>query len=498
MLFLFTIIKPRGNSLASALNQFKVGFQIDMKTYIAVDLDGTFLKTDLLHEGWIRLMTQSPWRCLIALGVLLTHGKLAFKKYIALHTHLSPEVLPVNSIVHTLLREQTNSGRSALLVSASVQNLVSDIAAHHTEIFQTSYGSENHNLKGQHKIDFLDQKYGANNWLYIGNSSADIPILQHAGGYFVGSKSQFESAFARFENVQHLPTELNSMKACVKSLRPHQWSKNVLIFMAIIAAHQFNDTAKLVQLGLFFAGFCLMASAVYLLNDLLDLEKDRRHPTKMHRPLASGDLQIPAALSLFFVLIFATALLCSAMEQTATAATVFGVYFLANVFYSTWFKSQFGIDLFFLTFMYLIRIIGGGVILNIPLSVWFLSFFGFLFFGFSALKRYVEVQKVKDISQTRVGYKTEHAQMLLILGLTTNVAAVLISILYLSSPEVSFLYQQKQILLGIAPLLGMMITRLWVKAVHGEIDHDPVTTVLKDGYVYAFIAALATILWIAK
>lgn len=286
----------------------------------------------------------------------------------------------------------------------------------------------------------------------------------------------------------------------VRALRPHQWVKNTLLLVPLALAHQLADVAKLWAVAEAFVAFCMCASAVYLINDVLDRDDDRRHPTKCNRPVAAGLISVPAALSIAMLLLAAAFGLSLAWLPPALTAML-GGYLLLTTGYSLYWKRTLFLDVLFLAGLYAYRIFTGGVAAGVEVSPWLLGFSMFLFISLALVKRYVELRDAQQSGtppNRRRGYRIEDVELIRILGPASGYLSVLVFWMYVSSNAVEALYTTPGLLWLIAPLLLYWITRIWLLANRGQIDADPVTAALKDAPSYAVGAACASILLMAS
>lgn len=286
------------------------------------------------------------------------------------------------------------------------------------------------------------------------------------------------------------------------ALRIHQWSKNFLIFVPIVTSHRIWDREALVAAGLTFAAFCLCASAVYITNDLLDLEADRRHPLKRLRPFAAGTLPVKAGLILAPILL-AAAMVCILPLQPAVAAVLF-LYFALTLVYSLYFKRKLLLDVYLLSALYTIRIVAGGAATGIALSPWLLSFAIFLFLSMAFSKRVSELQNLRaageQVSPGRA-YRTSDLEQVNVFGVASGFLAALIFALYINSDMVRSLYRHPEVLWLMCPLMLYWITRVWILSFRGEMHEDPILFAVKDPVTYlvgilsVLLLATATVSW---
>jgi 4-hydroxybenzoate polyprenyltransferase len=277
-------------------------------------------------------------------------------------------------------------------------------------------------------------------------------------------------------------------------MRLHQWAKNVLVFVPIFTSHNYNN-AHLDLLALFaFVAFSLCASGHYFLNDLIDLDSDRAHPTKRNRPLASGDLPIPYGLAGAIVLSLAGISLSLAVLPLKFTLMLLAYLALTNL-YSFYLKSRSTADVFALALLYTIRVVAGGAAANINLSSWLLAFSIFIFVSLAYLKRYIELRNLAAGQIRGRSYAKEDAESMFVLGISNSTAAVVVLAFYVSSPEVKMLYREPALLWSICLIMLYWGNRIWIGAKRGKINEDPVVFALKDKVSrYVFAAILVVVL----
>ena len=276
----------------------------------------------------------------------------------------------------------------------------------------------------------------------------------------------------------HAPT----WKLLAKAMRPHHWVKNVLIFAPLVFHHSFFDLRLWALSGLAFALFCLATSTVYLLNDVLDVESDRRHPIKRNRPFASGQLQPRQGIALavgMLVVALGVALVALPVEFALTML----VYLVLNALYSTWLKRKVMVDIVILAGFYCLRIVAGGAATDIVPSEWLLALSMFLFLSLAFMKRHGELVRLRQEGQARTdnrGYRVQDLEMLETMGANSGYLAVLVLALYINSKQVVGLYTHPRVLWLICPLLLYWISRCWIWARRGALVEDPLMFALKD------------------
>ena len=466
---------------------------------LCVDLDGTLIKSDMLLETFIRLIKQNLF-CLFLLPFWLLKGKAQLKHEIAQRVKIDCSLLPYNDDVIEYVKKQRNSGRQTILVTASDKKLANDIASY-LGIFDKVYASDAEiNLKGRVKAEKLVSEYGEQGFTYIGNDIADLHVWKHADvAVIAGSNTSLADKISKNVNVEILESKNleSNIKLFSRAARPYQWVKNILIFIPLLLAHEYTDQFRLLSTLQAFVSFCFCASAVYIFNDLMDLDSDRIHPTKKYRPFASGELSILSGLIFSPVLLIISLVL--AMNISVNYVLIFSVYFISTTAYSLGLKAVALLDVFILAGLYTIRVLAGTVAANVELSFWLLVFSLFLFFSLALLKRYSElfnlVKRDKESTAGR-GYLTEDKSILGALGVASGYIAVLVMALYLQTPEHMQVYRHPELLWVVFPALLFWVSRIWLLAHRGLINEDPVLFAVKDlpSYVIVFIFILGVAL----
>lgn len=338
------------------------------------------------------------------------------------------------------------------------------------------------NLKGEKKGAFLEEQFGKRGYAYMGDASADLPVWQRAAkAITVNAPTALRQEVERgCKNVEHLTTGSPSLKAYVKALRPHQWLKNCLVFLPMLAAHQL-DAAMLVLSMLAFVCFSLVASSVYVLNDLLDLSADRAHPRKRNRPFAAGSIPLAHGTWMAVGLILLGAILAAGIGWKFLL-TMAGYYLLTTA-YSLQLKRRIVIDICVLAGLYTMRIVAGAVATAIPLSVWLLAFSVFFFLSLAAVKRQAELIDSAERGNLKANGRDYHVDDLPIISMIAigaGYVSVLVMALYVNSPVVVKLYARPEALWGVCTVLLYWITRTVLVAHRGQMHDDPVVYAAKD------------------
>lgn len=448
---------------------------------LVVDLDGTLIRSDLLHECfWAAL--GADWRVLPAAPAHLLRGRAAVKRWLAGLAPPDPETLPYAEEALARIREWRAAGGRTVLVTASDQQLAERVAAH-VGLFDEVHGSDGEtNLKGARKASFLVERFGERGFVYMGDSRTDLAVWEKAAGAItVDAGGALRSRVAALDpDAGHLGAPRTALRPLLAALRPHQWFKNVLVFLPMIAGHRIEAEPAL-GAALAFVAFCLVSSGVYVLNDLMDLAHDRQHPRKRYRTLASGALPVTWGLAMVPALFALGGLL--ALAVNSVFLLVLTVYVLATTAYSLGLKRVIILDICALGVFYTLRIAGGAAASGVTLSVWLAAFSLFFFFALAAVKRQAEL--VDGIARGRLnasgrGYQASDVGPVAGMALAAGFGSVLLMALYLNSPAVLGLYGAPEWLWGICLVLLYWIGRVVMIAHRGQMHDDPVVFALRD------------------
>ncbi|SDJ14901.1 UbiA family prenyltransferase [Lutimaribacter saemankumensis] len=448
---------------------------------LIVDLDGTLLRSDMLFESFWSAFARD-WRSPFLSVAALTDGRASLKRYLAITSAVETDTLPFDKEVIAFVQAWRESGGKTALVTASDRDFADAIAAQ-LGIFDEVHGSDGKlNLKGDNKALFLEERFGPKGFAYMGDAKADIPVWQRSAKAITvnASDSLRRKAEDVCENAEHLVTDTKSFKPYIKAVRPHQWLKNILVFLPMLAAHQLDNQTFLLTL-LAFVCFSLVASSVYVLNDLLDLAADRAHPRKRMRPFASGSLPIAHGTWMAAGLLILGGTLAIGISPVFFLAMV--IYYFLTMAYSLYFKRALVIDICVLAGLYTIRIIAGGAATGITLSIWLLAFSVFFFLSLAAVKRQAELidsAKRGNLKASGRGYHVEDLPIISMIAIGAGYVSVLVMILYVNSPAVVELYRYPQALWGVCAVLLYWITHTVMVTHRGDMHDDPVVYAAKD------------------
>lgn len=469
---------------------------------IAVDLDGTLVYTDTLHESVLLLIKRYPL-AIIALPFWLMKGKAYMKARLSALVMPDPALLPYNEDLISWLKEQQESGRELVLCTAANKK-IADGVSNHLGLFGLVLASDGQkNIKGANKRQELEKHFPKQEFSYAGDTTADLDVWQGAQSAVVVSNSQnLKKAAQAFCPVEkEFPKPKAGVKETAKLLRVHQWAKNLLLFIPAIAAHQIGQVDLIFTLMLAFVSFSLCSSSVYIANDLLDLESDRLHPRKRARPFASGAISVVAGLALLPLLLAASAVL--ALQVGSAFAWTLLTYYLLTSAYSVLLKKVALLDCLVLAALYTLRVIAGATALSMSLSFWLLAFSVFLFLSLAFVKRFVELQEIGDkgqkVSLHGRGYYHGDLQLIQMLGIAAGFICVLLLALYIDSTASSQLYRMPEIVWGAVAVLLYWVSWVWLKAHRGEMHDDPVVFAITDrvslmcGLIFGGVVVLGTV-----
>jgi 4-hydroxybenzoate polyprenyltransferase/phosphoserine phosphatase len=466
---------------------------------LCVDLDGTLIRSDLLYEALARL-PKGGFVSLIQAPFWLSRGRAGFKKEVASRVSLEPSSLPYDERLIEFLRGEKSRGRRLVLVTASDLRWAEQVAAH-LELFDEVMGSDGAtNLEGETKARALVERYGDRGFDYAGNGSADLPVWKKARrAIAVNAPPAIENGLRQDGNlVESFPSAALTVKTLVEAMRVRQWVKNFLVFIPIITAHRFQDPAVLAAGALAFAAISLCASGIYLINDVLDLDSDRRHPKKQSRAIASGSLPIPYAVVLSLVLIAGG--FAFSLRLPVDAAKLIVVYLVATTAYSLSLKRRVLLDVFTLSFLYTLRVLLGGAATGLLLSPWFLAFSVFTFLSLAFCKRASELVRLKKSEVVEAhgrAYFTWDHLVVQTCGITSAYMAAIVLALYLQSDTVRRFYASPAWLWLLVPVFLYWISRIWVLVNRGAMDEDPVLFATRDRVTYLTALLSAAVLILA-
>lgn len=464
---------------------------------LCVDLDNTLVHTNTLVETIVGALRKNPaWVFLIPLWALRGQAYLWSRLVVAFQP--SASTLPYAEPVVELVKREAATGRPLVLTTGAHEIVARSVASHLGQFTTVLATNGSVHLVGSAKAAALQSRYGQNGFDYVGDSREDMAVFRICRKAYVASASpalarelQRANIAATFLYPDGSPRRWSGFLAAI---RPKQWVKNVLVFVPLLLGHRFADPQGLINTIATCALLCLASSAVYLLNDIFDVEVDRQHHSKRRRPFASGRLPIEWGGVAAIVL----ASLSVGLGWLVSPSVSIGLasYLAGTMLYSLWLKKLLIVDMILLASFYVFRVYLGSVATGIRISSWTALFCLFIFSGLAALKRYSElhnrVQQTTS-SPNRRAYLLEDAMPLLSIGTSSFAGATVALGLYLGSPEVRGLYRTPDLLWLLCPILLGWTGRLWILGHRGELgDEDPVAFALRDrwSHVALLVAGL--------
>jgi len=466
---------------------------------LVIDLDGTLLCTDSLHETTLLLLRNGP-HLAFSLPLWLTGGKARMKREIAQRVELDVTGMPYHDDLVAWIGTERDRGRRIVLATAADEKVAHAVAAH-LGLFDEVIASDGVvNRSAHRKAALLVEKFGERGFDYAGNSRDDLPVWEHARrAIVVSATAGVRRAAAESTEVEReFVGKRGGLLAWLKALRLHQWMKNLLLLLPLLGSHQIFDPALLTQAILAFFAFGFCASSVYVVNDLMDLESDRHHPRKRLRPFALGVLSPLAGVAVAGLLL-AASLVVAWWVATEFLAWLL-VYFVITVAYTFVLKRKEIVDVLSLAALYTLRIIAGGAAVGVGASFWLLAFSMFLFLSLAFVKRYAELQIMLEQGREEAkgrGYRTDDLPLIQTLGVVSGFAAVLVLALYINSESVLKLYSRPEVMWLTVPILLYWITRVWMKTQRGLMHDDPVLFALKDRVSIFSGTIFLTVMWFA-
>ncbi len=492
-----------------------VTHNVAAETPLCVDLDGTLVKSDTLLDAVLLLARQQPTSPLQWPG-WLRKGKAGFKQEVVSRALVEVEHLPYNEPLLAYLREEHARGRQIFLATAADRVLADRVVAH-LGMFDGVFASDGtHNLAGANKLRAFQERFPAG-YTYIGNAMPDRTLLQASHQPMVANPHRALTRALRSDSTvihREFHDRKPPLRVLLKAIRLHQWSKNVLVFLPALLAHSLSPRSLLQSLLAFLSlSFC--ASATYLINDLLDIEADRRHPRKRRRPFAAGDLSPITGIAVIAGFFAVALLLALAIPRLFPTLPVtdggllhgpqqflmwLGIYTVTTLSYSFVLKRITLVDVLVLSGLYTIRILAGSAATGIGISAWLAAFSIFFFLSLAYVKRFSELALLIESGRTEAsgrGYVISDIEQLRSFGTGSAFAGVVVLTMYISNLDAAHLYSHVFRLWLLVPVLLLWISRVWLLASRGELHEDPVVYAITDRRSWLLGAVSAAIVWSA-
>lgn len=463
---------------------------------LVVDVDGTLLKGDLLHEAALQFVARHPWQ-MWRLASWLTGGKAHLKARLADCGDFGVDAIPLRDETVAVMRAAQAEGRSVYVASASDRRWVEPVAARIGGVTGVFASDGVTNLAGAAKASVLVERFGSGGFDYIGDHRVDLPVWASARRRLVvAHDGGLEATVARrFPDAETIARPRMKLRAHLRALRMHQWAKNTLVFLPMIAGHDFTNVRTILAAIIAFFAFSFAASSAYVINDLLDLPGDRDHVRKRRRPFAAGDVSITRGLMMMTLLMAAAIALALLLPWRFLAVLV--TYIVLTLSYSLVLKRKMLVDVIVLGGLYTIRVFGGVTATAEVPSQWLMIFSLFLFLNLALVKRCSELIARRDAGKPAPlgrGYYAGDLGVLLPLAAAAGYGAVLVFALYLSSSEIVAHYAHPKRMYLIVPLLLYWISRVLVLSNRNEMHDDPVIFALTDRISWATGACAAAVI----
>ncbi len=449
---------------------------------LCIDLDGTLIHSDLLIESALSLLKKNPF-FIFAMLLWLTKGRANLKRQIAIRITLNASLLPYNLELLAWLKVEAGF-RPLVLVTAS-DALFANAVASEIGLFANVIASDGvTNLSGTDKARRLCELYGDRQFDYAGNEYIDLKVWAHSYTAIVASDRTAlrQQASSIAKQTVFFGGQKQSARQWIRALRLHQWIKNLLVFIPLLAAHRVFEGAAIQAAAIAFVSFGMCASGVYLLNDLLDLAADRAHRTKKNRPFAAGRLDLKAGIVAIPILTaFSIALATTFLPNRFLWVLL--IYLATTIAYSFNLKRVPLLDVVTLAGLYTIRVIGGTVAIASLLSFWLLAFSVFIFLSLAVLKRCIELDAARERGLTEIpgrAYGPDDLSVLQPMGVASGYLSVLVLALYINSSASEALYHRPQFLWLVCPCLLYWVSRAWFVAHRGKMVDDPIVFAIRD------------------
>ncbi|MGG7566938.1 UbiA family prenyltransferase [Rhodovulum sp. DZ06] len=443
---------------------------------LVVALEGGLTGVNTLHEAVAARLSAAPAEAPRLLG-LARSGRL--RAAMAEDAPLDPAALPLHEEVLERLRAARAEGRATALLAADAR--LGEAVAGALGLFDEVLAPETPDPAAAAALP--GARFGAGGYVFIGPAADRAAFAGAAEASTVrAAPAARKAAEALAPGAGHIaprPGGAAALKPWIKALRPRQWAKNALIFAPLLAAHQAAGFGAALAA---FVAFSLLASSVYLVNDMLDLKADRAHPRKRARPFAAGDVPIGPGAGVAAGLV-AVSILVALLFTPLAFLGVLAAYYVLTWAYSLTLKRKLILDIWTLSALYTIRIVAGAAATALPLSPWMLGFSIFLFLSLAAVKRMAELedQIKRGVEQTAGrAYRTDDLPVVRGLAMSTGTASVLALALYISSPEAQALYSSPTLLWFVCVLMLYWVSRMVMVTHRGDMDDDPVVFAMKD------------------
>jgi len=457
---------------------------------LAVDLDGTLIRSDVFADAVIRFVFGGPWNVVVLLR-WIARGRAYAKARVAESAPFDPTTLPYDQRLLEWLKAERASGRRLVLATASDVRAAEPVAAH-VDLFERVFASDGvTNLKSRAKGEALARAF-PEGFVYAGNAGADLDVWARAARAVLvnASPGLAREVSGRFTVEHEFQPAGSRFAAFVKAIRVRQWAKNALVFLPMLAGMGWSRLEAWRAAGVAFLALSFAASSVYLVNDAADIDADRQHPSKRQRPFASG------ALSPVFGTGAAAALLLAAVALGFAASILPWVlsYVVLSTLYTFALKRKLLVDVFVLAVLYTLRVIAGGVATGFLASNWLLAFSCFFFLSLAMVKRATEIGLAAAKGEQRIsrrGYRAGDGATISAMGIASGFVSSLVLALYIQGHMSMTHFAQPLFLWALPGLVVYWLCRVWMLAARGEMHDDPLVWALRDRVSWIVAAGVA-------
>lgn len=450
---------------------------------LVLDLDGTLLRTDLLLESALEYIKREPLGIFLLLFWAL-RGIAHLKHQLAQRAELAVDLLPVHDRLASYAREAGERGRPVIVATAANEALAAKVCARFGFVDGILASNEQLNLKGRRKAEALKARFPGG-YAYAGDATADLAVWRGARlAVFAGRDPRLLKRVAQIATMEaDFSQAPPGIRQWVSALRLHQWTKNALIFLPLMLAGQILDLRGWTACTATFVAMGLVASATYIVNDLLDLDADRQHWTKRNRAFASGTIPISQGALVGGGLLASGLALAFAAGGLAVLAALL-IYCGGTLSYSLYLKRVPVLDVTVLAALFTVRLVLGAVAAGVSLSSWLAVFSMFFFLSLALAKRSTEIGRKSASGSSRLcgrGYLAADLPLVASLGVSAATAAVMLMVLYLINEAFAArLYRSPELLWAAPVLLGLWLGRVWLLCGRGILNDDPVAFAVTD------------------
>ncbi|WP_414463184.1 UbiA family prenyltransferase [Hyphomicrobium sp. DY-1] len=461
---------------------------------ICLCLEGGLVRANLTQERLLAMLFKPTG--LLALLANAGGGATKLRECVSRFDTQDAETLPYNEKLLEFLRAEKSKGHPIVLL-ATAEDPLARAVVEHLSIFDDVIFLEHGPSDKNQIVDSLKERFGESGFIYVGNDQDALAVWKIADAAIVVNASPAVVAQAQQSaTIQTIIDDRpNILVSSLRLLRPHQWSKNLLVFVPLIAARLWTDLGAWGDAVYAFLSFCAIASSIYVINDIIDISSDRRHPRKRKRAVASGDVSIPIAIAISLT----TLSIGLVLSYVAGVTTVVVIYALTSLSYSLGLKKLPLVDIFILAALYTLRVLAGGIAVAHPVSFWLLGFSGFTFLSLSSVKRTEELMAIQR-SPTRKtnsarGYLPEDLPFLQMLGCSSTFASSVVLALFVGSSAASEQYRSPEILWLLVPLMLFWQCRLWLATMRGWMHDDPIVYAARDWVTWCVVVTAVLIMF---